>query len=235
MKYILMLFLAGCTQLNTALLQVEKLTSISSSDISLVETKVNPALVLSCENKGCKDYSKFIIEDVQNNYVEYLKASDINVFCPKFLSLDKSQKTNVLSEIIVGIIFHESGFNRLSRMVETTMGIDPLTGMQVASEGLLQLSYQDVLSYKNKIKVCRIDYKKDKPLDLINKKHPDKTILNAEINLECGLNILKYQISKYGLITMEKNVYWAVIKRGGKYTQIKDISKRVQLNVKACN
>ena len=51
-------------------------------------------------------------------------------------------------------------------MVETTMGADSVTGKQVASEGLLQLSYQDIPNYGALLKypACKIDWQKDKAL-----------------------------------------------------------------------
>jgi hypothetical protein len=70
-------------------------------------------------------------------------------------------------------------------MIETTMGTDPVTGKQVASEGLLQLSYQDVPNYGSVLKypLCKIQWSKDKSLSVTD---PKKTILDPYINLECA-------------------------------------------------
>mgnify|MGYP000588394299 CR=1 FL=1 len=174
-------------------------------------------------------WSDYIVNHMNENLSVYSKASDVEKFCPKFKTLTDIQKTKALSEIVVGMTFYESGYNPLSRMVETTMGVDPVTGMQVASEGLLQLSYQDVANYKNKGVTCLFDYKKDKKLEL-NK----RSILDPILNLQCGLGILKHQIIKYGAFTMEKNVYWAVIKIKGKYSKIDKIADRVIKNTGFC-
>ena len=118
--------------------------------------------------------------------------------------------------------YFESGWKPTSRMTETTMGIDPVTGKQVESEGLLQLSYQDVPNYGSVLKfpACKIDWQKDKSLSAID---PKKTILDLYINLECGLRILGSQIKKKGSAILSSGVYWSVLKEGGKYSKVESI------------
>ncbi|MEN0057917.1 MAG: hypothetical protein AAGB31_03715 [Bdellovibrio sp.] len=72
---------------------------------------------------------------------------------------------------------------RQLHMTENTMGTDLVTGKQVVSEGLLQLSYQGVPNYGATLKypLCRIEWSKDKNLAATDSK---KTILDPLINLE---------------------------------------------------
>jgi hypothetical protein len=82
---------------------------------------------------------------------------------------------------------------------EEAQGVDEVTGLGVkTSEGLLQLSYSDVQTYR---KMCKFDYEADKKMhveDINSKpsrshswksKFPDKTILDPYKNLGCGLVI----------------------------------------------
>lgn len=206
---------------------------IVSGDHTIVSPQNTNRIVLYCENSkpnNCKAYADTITKIVRKDLASFSKASDVTKFCPKYHSLNDDQKIKAFSEIISGIILHESGYNPLSRMVETTMGIDPITGMQVASEGLLQLSYQDVKNYKSKGVVCQFDFVKDKTLPL-----KDRSILNADKNLECGLGIMKYLVVQRGALTFEKNVYWAVLRVGGKYSKINDIVTRTKAKAPLCN
>lgn len=212
--------------------------TIVSSDVTTVELVkpqivAAPRIALACETAkpyNCSKYADTITRIIRKYLTTFSKASDVTKFCPNYHSLNDDQKVKAFSEIVSGVILHESNYNPLSRMVEKTMGIDPITGMQVASEGLLQLSYQDVKNYKPKGVVCQFDFVKDKTLPL-----KLRSILNADKNLECGLGIMKYLIEKRGAITFEKNVYWSVLRIGGKYSKINEIIARTKKYAQICN
>ncbi|MFM2337241.1 MAG: hypothetical protein RL115_434 [Bacteroidota bacterium] len=129
------------------------------------------------------------------------------------------------AEFISALALPESGWKLNSEMVETTMGIDPITKKQVRSEGLLQLSYQDKNNYGKFGIPCRFDWEKDKHLDV---KDLNKTIFQPDINLETGIHIFSHQIKSKGSVLLKEDVYWAVIKLGGKYTKIPQITTMVQ-------
>lgn len=178
-----------------------------------------------------KPWSDFLTAHMKSNLKIYETAKDVQVFCPKFSKLNEDQKTKALSELVVGMIYFESGYKPTSYMVETTMSVDKVTGVQVKSEGLLQLSYQDIPNYGALLKGCGIDWAKDKGLAQTD---PKKTIFNPIINLNCGLLILTNQVKNKQAIALEKGVYWAVIKLNGKYTKINQIAERVQKNAPFC-
>lgn len=171
------------------------------------------------------EWSKYVFETVERLFdSSFSQCTDMTIFRSDYNTLSRQQKINVWGELISAICYYESGWNPTSRMVETTMDKDPVTGNQVASEGLLQLSYQDERSYKNKVTVpCKFNWSLDKPLFLNNPKNPNITILNPYYNLEFGIEILAYQIREYKKIVLTKNVYWAVIKQNGKYEKINKI------------
>lgn len=148
-------------------------------------------------------------------------ANDITNFCPRYNSLDNNERANVWAQLFVAIAKYESAYSPTSRMHETTMGTDPVTRQPVYSEGLLQLSYQDI----QWAPWCKFDWSKDKNLSATD---PKKTILNPYLNLDCGVGIMAKQIKSKGSIVVSSGVYWAVIKSGGRYQQISSIQSIVK-------
>jgi hypothetical protein len=141
--------------------------------------------------------------------------------------LGTQDRINFWVQLIAAMTKYESGFNPASRMVETTMSIDPVTGKQTASEGLLQLSYSDGRNYQNVVAegVCDFDYNKDKPYPVTDLR---RTILDPKTNLTCGIGILNRQVQRDHLIAESKNAYWAVIKTdrsSNKLSEIRAITK----------
>lgn len=160
-------------------------------------------------------------------YSVFDNAEDARRFCPNYNKLDKESRVLVWSNLIAWVAKYESGWDPTSGMTETTMGLDPVTGKQVRSEGLLQLSYQDVTGWP----FCKFDWSKDKGLAL---RDPRKTILDPYKNLDCGIRILAQQIRKRGTVILTSNVYWSVLKEGGKYSEVENIVKRTRTSVPNC-
>lgn len=168
-----------------------------------------------------KNWSNYIFQIVGEEYQSLNRAGDITFFCPRYNSLSKEQRINAWGQLIVGMAYYESGWSPTSRMTETTMGTDPITGKQVSSEGLLQLSYQDV----QWAPYCEFDWSKDKNLSATD---PKKTILDPYKNLRCGIKILARQVDRKGEIVLSSGVYWAVLKDGGKYEKLDEIAGYVK-------
>ena len=160
-------------------------------------------------------------------YSVFDNAEDARRFCPNYNKLDKESRVLVWSNLIAWVAKYESGWDPTSGMTETTMGLDPVTGKQVRSEGLLQLSYQDVTGWP----FCKFDWSKDKGLAL---RDPRKTILDPYKNLDCGIRFLAQQIRKRGTVILTSNVYWSVLKEGGKYSEVENIVKRTRTSVPNC-
>lgn len=149
------------------------------------------------------------------------KAKDMKRFCPTYAKLDREHKIYVWIELFSQVSYYESAWDPTSRM-EENMGTDPVTGKSVFSEGLLQLSYQDVVNYPKLLKFpdCKFDWSKDKKLKATD---PRKTILDPYINLECGSRIMGDQIDHRGKIVLSSSVYWATLKEGGWYSVVPEI------------
>lgn len=179
------------------------------------------AYPLAWESKHAdgKNWTEFLFDLIQQQAPDLVQgADDITLFCPRYFQLNTNERINFWGLLVSGIVKYESGFDPTSRMHETTMGTDPVTGKPVYSEGLMQLSYQDVRNYA----FCdQFDWNTDKHLDPDD---PKKTILDPYKNLNCGVKILAQQIRNRNRITVSKGVYWAVIRTDGRYNKIAEIS-----------
>jgi hypothetical protein len=168
-------------------------------------------------------WSRYVADALKMYGKEMIKGpADVANFCPDYSSLDEENRINFWIQLFAALTKYESGFNPSSRYVETTMGKDPVTGKQVVSEGLLQLSYQDESNYKNRLPAgaCDFDYES-------NSKYPVKdlrrSILNPEKNLGCGVAILAEQVARAKRIVVGRGAYWAVLKSNSRYSKIKEI------------
>lgn len=226
MKYMMMIFcvcavvwsFSGCTKEKVA-----EDSPKSPPSVTIPEKVEFAALSWEKNHLEKKAWSTFVFELISAELFEVLdSAKDAKRICPKYENLAKDQRVLIWGELISAMAYFESGWSPTSRMTETTMGTDPVTGKQVVSEGLLQLSYQDVPNYGSVLKypLCKIEWAKDKSLSVID---PKKTILDPYINLECGLRILANQVRKKGAVILSSGVYWSVLKDGGKYSKVDSI------------
>lgn len=176
-------------------------------------------------DKSKEPWSDHISELIKRDLPKFQKGDWTN-YCPKWNSLTERQQIRVIGVNIVATILKESAYKPTSRMTETTMGIDPITGKQVASEGLLQLSYQDI----QWAPWCEFDWSLDKKL---SNNDPNKTIFDPYKNLSCGIQIMANEINKRGVVYYDKS-YWAVRRPNGKFTQVKFINSKMEKYAKEC-
>lgn len=191
-----------------------------------------------------QNWSKYIYKVISEEEPILLAtniAKDIEIFCPRYRQISKTQRLNFWGQFISALAYKESSWNPLSRFVERKkvtdpqtgvvtykyMGVDKVTGQYVASEGLLQLSYQDQKSYNMN---CGFDWAKDKYL---SEKDPQKTILNPYLNLRCGIKILSKLLRKNNQIIL-KSPYWSPLSANPKYNKIQYISGKTK-ELSFCN
>lgn len=95
---------------------------------------------LSWENGGVERamWSETLRDQVAANLASFDKASDMAGYCPAYGHLDKKDKVEVISTLIVGIARYESGYDPHQRFHEPDGSW---------SVGLFQLSYTDGFSW----------------------------------------------------------------------------------------
>lgn len=182
-----------------------------------------------------KEWTDLTASLVRENLSTFSNASDVTEFCPKYKQLDDNGKVHVWSELVSSISKFESAWNPASRYVEKSMGTDLITGKKVVSEGLLQLSYQDEKNYPD-VAACKdFNWSADKNLA---DNDPNKTILSARINLNCGIGILVQLVKRKGVIAQDSPYrgapqYWSVT-RGGSSHHKSEIIAMVQKGITSC-
>lgn len=155
------------------------------------------------KSKTWTTYGAQVIDELGDDML--IGARDIETFCPRYYKLNRNNKINAWLFLVSAIVKYESNFVPNDRFEEKDLGLDKITNLPVYSEGLLSLSYQDVLKFP----FCdEFDWSRDKKL---SPKDPKKTILNPLKNLKCGIQILNYQIRKYQEVAVDDDPYWAVI------------------------
>ncbi|QDK37701.1 hypothetical protein [Bdellovibrio sp. NC01] len=181
------------------------------------------ALAWETSSKPERTQWSLYLQDIITNQWNSLLAgsSDITTFCPKYYSLDNDHRANAWAALFVGVAKFESAWDPTTRFHETTMGNDDITGLPVYSEGLLQLSYQDIQGYP----FCDFNWTKDKNLSATN---PKKDTLDPYKNLYCGVGIMAKIISKKNQITVSSGAYWSTLRSGGSYQHISEIAAIVK-------
>lgn len=177
-------------------------------------------------------YAAFIIDHFGSHLLngphEFTRRNNI---CPKYNTLSRSQKIEFWVHFTSALVKPESGYKPTDRMRESTFGKpDSVTKEQVYSEGLLQLSYQDMKSYPNECGGV-FDWERD---SRISRTSEQKTIFDPMRNLYCGLRILDRTVAKKQAVFFDDNNYWAVLKPNGKYGKVPAISREVHAQTPFC-
>lgn len=206
MKILIALLLAGCV------------TGAPTSQPSPSPGPTPRAQVL----KGwLPDYDAYIIEAISARYPRLLALEDwrIKDYCPAYIKMDGGARSRFWTDFMYALAKPESGHHRALIYREGTMSKDPMTGYQVRSEGLFQLSYQDKNSYGS---ACDFDWPSDKEKAAKDydaaAKYGDGTrkIHDAYRNIECTLNIFDQQLFKHAKSSRFQDAldnYWYVMGR----------------------
>lgn len=218
----------GCGRINsiqlTELQELQDTSSLAASPPADLQEPdfVFEALSWESVNPNNRKWSNYLFNVISDQELIKLdSAQDTHLFCPQYDRLTKLQKVNFWGALISGMTRYESSYKPTTRLIEQGLGNDAVTGRQVTSEGLLQLSYSDSKYHS----FCRMDWSKDRKKKDTD---PTKTIFDPYINLECGLKILSKQISRHGKIVIDSGAYWSVIKSGHRNEKVSEISSIVQ-------
>jgi hypothetical protein len=134
---------------------------------------------------------------------------DVRRFCPRFYQMDETDKRTFWAYFFQALAGAEAGLNPNASVHHTEQVVaerDEVTGIDIHSEGLLQLAYADKRRYG-----CNFDWQADRSLKA---KDPAKTILQPKNNLECGVKILANQIITQHKLLLAKSAYWSTLQPG---------------------
>lgn len=134
---------------------------------------------------------------------------DVRRFCPRFYQMDETDKRTFWAYFFQALAGAEAGLNPNASVHHTEQLVaerDEVTGIDIHSEGLLQLAYADKRRYG-----CNFDWHADR---VLKAKDPAKTILQPKNNLECGVKILANQIITRHKPLLSKYAYWSTLQPG---------------------
>jgi hypothetical protein len=169
------------------------------------------------KNTGAS-WTVFTEKIIEKSLLHQSNPEDIEYFCPKYKSITKTDKIKFWTGLISSMAYYESSFDPNA---EYTEKFKDNQGEYIVSRGLLQLSFE---SANQKAYNCNIE--------------SDQDLYLAEVNLNCGINILSYWLNKDKAITSIKSKikgagrYWAVLRSNNgqlekiqAYTQALDFCK----------
>ncbi|HEY1578774.1 MAG TPA: hypothetical protein VGF82_17025 [Terracidiphilus sp.] len=136
-------------------------------------------------------------------------AHAVRSYCPRFAQLSDTDKRAFWAYTFQAIAAAEAGLDPTSNVHHTAAPVnkvDPETHRLSRQEGLLQLKYEDAQRYN-----CSFDYTADRHL---SEHDANRTILQPQRNLACGLNIMQDQIITKGHPLVTRASYWATLQPG---------------------
>jgi len=188
-------FLLGAARLSATSLLLPRDSSGETAPPQLSWERDHPARL---------SWSTHLVAEVTAALSQLDAAQDIGSFFPSYDRVQQPIRAAMWAELVALLAFFESAWEPCARYHEASLGIDTVTHQPVFSEGLLQLSYQDMEVYPD----LPFNWEKDRRLSPTDCR---KTILDPLKNLSAGLKILSAQIQSAGRIVVKDNFYWSTL------------------------
>lgn len=185
------------------LMGMVRCTSVPSKEIVEMKPQISPIITpqvpqlikLSWESPKFMDrvnWSKELLNSINDNFSSLDKARDIKRFCPTYSKLDKQHKMQAWAELFVSLSEFESSWNPSDSEVD----VGEVGNKNSYSVGLFQISQTDIKNYNIK-----------------NLNYTYEDLLRPEPNIKLALALMAHQIDKHGLIIVEDRnfVYWITL------------------------
>ena len=133
---------------------------------------------------------------------------DVRRFCPRFYGMSERDKRAFWAYFFQALAGAEAGLNPRASVAHS----DPVPAANEKypvlgrTQGLLQLTYKDAKRYG-----CDFDAQADRGLKVTS---PERTILQPENNLTCGVKILENQILTQHKPLFSRTSYWVTLQPG---------------------
>lgn len=183
--------------------------------------------------KGYDGYIKRVIKEELPKLLT-IESARMSRWCPKWSSFDEHKKLSFYANLLWSVAGPESAWDRAMMYTESTMDTDPITGFQVRSEGLEQLSYQDLDSYG--YQHSDISWQADKAAAVADYKSgrkdgtPTRTLLKARPNLHLALFIMDKHLNQFNKNQSFGDAlgkYWYTIQRAHDEEALDNLKKRM--------
>lgn len=164
---------------------------------------------LGDDNSWNPDWDKFIEKALPAELLSPKREREVKSLCPRFKRMSETDRRAFWAYFFQALAGAEAGLRPTADVRHTepeVAVIDPVTHRVARQEGLLQLAYTDSQRYE-----CDFDWEKDKELP---EHDPQKTILQPENNLACGIKILDYQLMVRHKAVLSKSSYWVTLRPG---------------------
>jgi hypothetical protein len=164
---------------------------------------------LGSENTWDPQWDVLIEENLPADLMQPTMAKAVKPFCPRFGELTDADKRSFWAYLFQALAGAEAGLKPtadVKHLDPSVAVLDHVSHRTVRQQGLLQLTYEDSERYG-----CDFDWQKDKHLRVGD---PDKTILQPENNLLCGLRIMKNQLVDLNRPLVTGKSYWGTLRPG---------------------
>lgn len=164
---------------------------------------------LGSDNNWNPQWDKAVETAIPPEMLSTQVPRDVRRFCPRFYQMGETDKRAFWAYFFQALAGAEAGLNPRTNVRHTEPEIavvDSVTHQMVHSEGLLQLTYEDQQRYG-----CDFNWETDRHLPPHD---PQRTILNPENNLKCGINILSNQIIDQHKPVFAHTSYWSTLQPG---------------------
>jgi hypothetical protein len=154
-------------------------------------------------------WDKMVEEALPADLLLPQREPEVRPLCPRFNQISEADRRAFWAYFFQALAGAEAGLKPATdvRHSESEVAvIDPVTHRVARQEGLLQLNYADGQHYG-----CNFDWDKDKELP---EHDPQKTILQPQNNLECGIKILDDQLVVQHKPALSKSSYWETLRPG---------------------
>ncbi len=164
---------------------------------------------LGDDNSWDPQWDKIVEVALPADMISPQREHELRSLCPSFNKMSEADRRAFWAYFFQALAGAEAGLKPTADVRHSqpeVAVIDPVTHRVARQEGLLQLDYADGQHYG-----CSFDWDKDRDLP---EHDPQKTILQPQNNLECGIRILDDQLMVKHKPLLSESSYWETLRPG---------------------
>jgi hypothetical protein len=164
---------------------------------------------LGDDNSWDPNWDKTLEEALPPDLLSPEREQEVRSLCPRFNQMSETDRRAFWAYFFQALAGAEAGLKPTADVRHAAPEVavtDPVTHRVARQEGLLQLAYADGQRYG-----CDFDWDADKNLP---EHDPQKTILQPQNNLECGIKILDDQLMVQHKPLLSRSSYWETLRPG---------------------